>query len=335
MKRRRGFLKSEEPPYVALAGRLRRKLASGEREPGAWLGTEVRLAEEYGLSRMTVRRAVQTLVDDGLVERRPGRGVFVREKRNAPPRICVMAGNLLWTPAVRVAHAVQECAQAAGYEVEVFDARGDLPAFLEEMAGLGDGRYAGAVAMSQHDDGFNRVVVELAASKFPLAVVDQTLPDIPVATVASDNRRGGYLSAREFIALGHRNLVFLGDLAADTTAARAQGAADACAEALVPPPARYDIPGQRFADWEPMIRHRVAEILAASPRPTGIVCSCDAVARHVFRALAESGLAVPGDIAVAGLLHDDRHRDERRRRALDSRPEAGLRDARRHRDARL
>ena len=66
----------------------------------------------------------------------------------------------------------------------------------------------------------------------------------------------------------------------DTTAARAQGVADACATALVPPPATFDIPGQRFDDWEPAIRGRIAEMVAGPTPPTGLVCSCDAVALH-------------------------------------------------------
>ena len=292
------------PPYARLATRLRGLIEEQHLPPGSWLGTEVQFAEENGVSRMTARRAVKILVDEGLVERRPGRGVFVRDRNAAPARIRVMAGNLLWTPAVRVTHAVQEMAQASGCDADIFDARGDLHAFLNELETLGDGRYAGAVVMSQHDTDFNRIVAELAAAKFPLALIDQTMQQVPVISVASDNRRGGYLAAREFLALGHRNLAFLGDLDADTTAERAQGAADACTEARIPPPVRYDIPGQRFTDWEPMIRRRVVEILSAPQRPTGLVCSCDAVARHVFRALADNGLTVPDDISVSGFDDD-------------------------------
>ena len=292
------------PPYVRLADRLRSLIREHSLAPGAGIGTEVQLARENGLSRMTARRAVQVLVDEGLVERRPGRGVFVRGEGLSPRSIRVLAGNLLWAPAVRVAQAVQEGADAAGLAVSVFDARGDLATFLAELRALPGSGAAGAIVMSQHDAEFNRALAGLVAARFPFVVVDQALADLPAPSVASDNREGGRLAAGALLAAGHRRIAFVGDLAADTTAARAQGVADACAAALVPPPILLDIPGQRFENWEPAIRRRVAELLRARPRPTALACSCDAVALHALRALADAGLAVPRDMSVTGFDDD-------------------------------
>jgi DNA-binding LacI/PurR family transcriptional regulator len=230
--------------------------------------------------------------------------VFVRGERAATRRIRVVAGNLLWTPAVRVAQAVQEGVAAAGFEVSVFDGRGDLSAVVAELRALPGSGATGAVVMSQHDPAFNHALAALVAADFPFVVADQTLSDLPGSSVASDNRAGGRLAAEALLAAGHRRLAFLGDLAADTTAERAQGAADACAAALVPPPLRLNIPGQRFADWEPAIRKRIDEMLRARPRPTAIVCSCDAVARHAIRALAKCGVAVPRAMSVTGFDDD-------------------------------
>lgn len=66
------------PPsaYRALAQELRSALRQGQYGQDRQLPTEAELARERGLSRQTVRRAMQDLVSDGLIVRVPGRGTF-------------------------------------------------------------------------------------------------------------------------------------------------------------------------------------------------------------------------------------------------------------------
>jgi GntR family transcriptional regulator len=66
----------EEPAYQALARTLREALVRGGYPEGVRLPTEAELADEYQVSRQTVRRAFQDLVSEGLVQRVPGRGTF-------------------------------------------------------------------------------------------------------------------------------------------------------------------------------------------------------------------------------------------------------------------
>lgn len=68
-----------EPAYRALATILRTRIADGRYRGGVRLPTEFELADEFGLSRQTVRRAFQDLVAEGRVYRVPGRGTFVSE----------------------------------------------------------------------------------------------------------------------------------------------------------------------------------------------------------------------------------------------------------------
>ena len=56
------------PPYLRVAAELREKIANGELLPGEQVPSLDRLAETYGISRTTARRAVQVLMDEGLVQ---------------------------------------------------------------------------------------------------------------------------------------------------------------------------------------------------------------------------------------------------------------------------
>ena len=66
-----------EFPFEQLARILRARIESGQYPAGRKIPPLIELQEEFGLSSMTVRRAVKQLSDDGLLLRVPGRGTFV------------------------------------------------------------------------------------------------------------------------------------------------------------------------------------------------------------------------------------------------------------------
>ncbi len=69
--------KDAGPLYMQLRERIERAIKSGEIKPGASLPSERVIAEMGGISRITVRKAVQDLVRDGLVVQKQGSGTSV------------------------------------------------------------------------------------------------------------------------------------------------------------------------------------------------------------------------------------------------------------------
>ena len=65
------------PLYFQVASRIEESIRSGAMPPGARLENEIALGERLGLSRPTIRRAIQDLVDKGLLVRRRGIGTQV------------------------------------------------------------------------------------------------------------------------------------------------------------------------------------------------------------------------------------------------------------------
>ncbi len=68
---------SPVPLYFQLSQQLESAIEKGRLAPGSLLGNEIELAGRLGLSRPTVRQAIQSLVDKGLLVRRRGVGTQV------------------------------------------------------------------------------------------------------------------------------------------------------------------------------------------------------------------------------------------------------------------
>lgn len=72
--------------YREITAALRERITGGEFTPGTALPSESALCAEYGVARNTLRRALDQLADDGLIEARPGRGRVVAEPGTAGSR---------------------------------------------------------------------------------------------------------------------------------------------------------------------------------------------------------------------------------------------------------
>ncbi|MEV1199474.1 winged helix-turn-helix domain-containing protein [Microbispora rosea] len=74
-------------PYLQLADILRERITSGEIPPGRRVPSQMELEQEFDISRNTIKKALDVLKREGLLETAPGRGLFVRaqDAENPPP----------------------------------------------------------------------------------------------------------------------------------------------------------------------------------------------------------------------------------------------------------
>lgn len=63
--------------YIEIENDIRRDIASGKLPRNEQIMTEEQLCKKYGVSRMTVNKAISTLVSEGYITRIPGKGSFV------------------------------------------------------------------------------------------------------------------------------------------------------------------------------------------------------------------------------------------------------------------
>lgn len=73
------------PLYMQVANELRKEVLSGEYGENGCIGTHTQLAERFGVSMITIRKAVQILEKEGMVEILQGKGTFVRRSTLVNP----------------------------------------------------------------------------------------------------------------------------------------------------------------------------------------------------------------------------------------------------------
>ncbi len=71
--------------YIKVASAVRQQITDGRLPPGAPVPSITVLAEEFGLSRGTCRKALQLLESERLLSRYPGLGYFVRSSAAGQP----------------------------------------------------------------------------------------------------------------------------------------------------------------------------------------------------------------------------------------------------------
>ena len=71
--------RKDDPLYQQVQHAIAEHIAAGRLEPGQQLPSERRLCARFGISRVTARRALAALVDEGLIEASPGKGWFVSD----------------------------------------------------------------------------------------------------------------------------------------------------------------------------------------------------------------------------------------------------------------
>ncbi len=144
-----------------------------------------------------------------------------------------------------------------------------------------------------------RYLDELIALHVDFVVFDETVTDPQVLSVRATERDGGRMLTEHLLERGHERIAFAS--AKNPWAVIEQrflGYRDALAAAGVRRAARYErFEAGGYATGGAAIAKR---LFALKSPPTAIVCSSDLIALEVMRTAQDLGLAIPGDVAIAG-----------------------------------
>jgi DNA-binding LacI/PurR family transcriptional regulator len=133
-----------------------------------------------------------------------------------------------------------------------------------------------------------------APATVPMVAVEGG-PDQGIPVVAVDQRQGATLATRHLLELGHRTVWHItGPVDSLESRQRVDGWQSALREAGAP------VPAPLTGDWSARSGYFLGRQLSREPSATAVFVANDQMALGLFRAMHESGRAVPGDVSVVG-----------------------------------
>ena len=292
------------PVYNSMVERIRQLITAGQVQPGGFLNTEYDLAETEGISRNSVRRGVDLLISEGLVERRPSKGIFVREKHVASLFVQVLVPDICFDQCAQIVRGAQTAGRSRGVVTQIYDAHGSAEQTIEFIRRLPESSCDGAIITSLHFANFAESIYELKRQRYPFVLVDDRLRDIDVPSVVADNYGGGYAVGQRLIELGHTQIGFIGYLNAQTVYQRLEGLRDAMANAglLLEPSHIVDLQLDNLLckDFSDKVEQATCNLMSLSNRPSALFYHDDGAAKYGYRTLSRMGLSIPDDVSVVG-----------------------------------
>lgn len=298
--------------YEPLVQRIRADIDSGKLQPGQKVGTESGFAREAGLSRNSIRAGIDLLIEDGVVERRPGKGIFVVAAPDAGQTIQVVVPQFADPFHQNIVQGVQDACRQRGLLMQVQDAHGRVQDDLALIRSLPENSTSGAIIIAEHHPELLYALFDLQRREYPFVLVDKKLVGLPAPSVVSDNYQGGYLIGQKLIELGHRQIAVVVDPEASTAADRVDGLRDALSDADVAFKRSRIVECYAGAgcshsaqEWLELMTDATRKVLALEPRPTAVFYWNDDAAAYGCRALHEMGVSIPDDISVVGFDDSD------------------------------
>ncbi|MCX5208437.1 GntR family transcriptional regulator [Kitasatospora sp. NBC_00240] len=293
-----------ELKFLALADRLRREILDGIRQPGTRLPTEKELAADTAVSISTVRRAVDNLVAEGLVDRRQGSGTYVRTPQVTKARRLLMGvvvpSTTFYYP--HVLRGIEEVRAEADARVELvcsgYDQRLECK-LLHEMLDAGvDGLLLTPTLTGPEPT--DTYLSRLAQLPVPAVLIERRDTSLRAAndSVCTHHEAGAYEAVGHLAQLGHRTIGLVLRSPSPTADPVAAGYRQAIAE-LGAVPIRFQA---SLEEWGPATADRALAHLR-SAGCTAALCFGDRQAALLVSAARRADLSVPGDLAL--VAYDD------------------------------
>lgn len=287
---------------------LRDAIVKGDLALGSALPSERELMENYGLSRTTVRRAVQIMVDEGQVVRRAGSGSYVAETTAVPrartgaatPTMSLIIPTFSNPLYGEMIDSIEREARLRGLRLMTNQSNYSVESESAQLIALaGDDSVRGAIVVPSSVESPSHGALQFLATQKPLVYMGRWPRDVAADGASADYVAAARMAVGHLIALGHRHIAYVegsphlpGFSLLDGYQAALQAARLPAHPGLV-----------RVCDLESEAAGSKAidDLIAGNLEFTAVFARNDVTAVGVMQALRKAGLRIPEDVAVASV----------------------------------
>ncbi len=310
--------------YRIIYQTIRSEIEEGMYAPGSRLPTEMELAQRFYVSRITSKRALNLLAEDGLVVRIAGRGTFVKKDCPVPAlvgtgsanarTIALVMGGYAAAFGLDVMNGAVQRAQELGLHLIVQDTNNNQDEETKILRSLRSGNAQGIIFQPAHGEMYNEIILDAQLQRYPMVMIDRMMNGIGIPYIGLDNVNAGYQLTSRLIGMGHRNisLAALEGATSSSLRERMDGCMAACEEhnipvtrdlwvthikeRITPKPQDKNAPcfAQRLTDY-------IARHLQAHPQITAVFATEYMVAQGVMNAAHQLGLTLGKDLSLVSV----------------------------------
>ncbi|QJD87077.1 GntR family transcriptional regulator [Cohnella herbarum] len=304
-------MNAQSPKYLQLKEEILSWIAGGRYRPGDKLPSENELAEQFSLSRQTVRQSIGELVAEGWLTREQGKGTYVSrqsaERRSASGNrtvgvITTSISDYIFPSIVR---GIESALKDKGYRLLLSstDHRKDRERECLEMM-LSHSVCALIVEPTKSAEGNPNFDNYLAIEDhgIPVLMINESYPDLEFPSVRMDDDAGGLMAADYVLKLGHRRIAGFFKTDDLQGVRRMKGFIRACREYQLPSDGN-SIVRYSTENKDELPQRMLRELLLSDQPPTAIVCYNDQLAVSLLDTIRDLGLRIPEDLSMIG--YDD------------------------------
>ncbi|MEP6621357.1 MAG: GntR family transcriptional regulator [bacterium] len=298
------------PLYQQVAADIRRLIVSGDMPVGSQIPPHRDLAVQYGVSIITINKALSGLVSEGVLYSHVGRGTFVMVRPASTSGIAAASTigfvlRDLSSPFFSlIAHGAQQRADALGVGVVFASSSNRLDREEEQIRRLRIlGVHAFIIVSMSRTFRIGEAIQALHDADFPYVMVSYTAGD-DVPFVGIDLDMCGYLAGKHLLAQGYTRFGYLIDKVGSLNGElRMGGFRRALLEDGYQVAPEFVFAHEFEAEWNDYKSGYAAgeRIAALAERPEAMFCFNDLGALGLEDALLDLGLRVPEDVAIVGL----------------------------------